>query len=198
MLFKWTVACDTCQRSQKWCLTVLHWCNLERLLCHHGLPNFTGEFSSSWYHSFSARNSTYRGIGIRWAAATPGFFGGHLDKQLGCPLHATSHLRVIVFDRGKVLNMGASLFGFEFLKSQVALYSIGCFWNNSVSNGDNSIQTWILEIGLTITFFASYTTRMLGRRLTMLIASVFFIVGVILNATAQDLVMLIIGVGFAN
>ncbi|XP_009596744.1 sugar transport protein MST4-like [Nicotiana tomentosiformis] len=59
--------------------------------------------------------------------------------------------------------------------------------------------------GLTATFFASYTTRRLGRRLTMLIAGCFFIVGVILNAAAQDLAMLIIGrillgcgVGFAN
>ncbi|MCL7025108.1 hypothetical protein MKW94_028884, partial [Papaver nudicaule] len=59
--------------------------------------------------------------------------------------------------------------------------------------------------GLTSTFFASYTTRTLGRRLTMLIAGVFFIVGVILNAGAQNLAMLIVGrillgcgVGFAN
>lgn len=59
--------------------------------------------------------------------------------------------------------------------------------------------------GLTSTFFASYTTRRLGRRLTMLIAGFFFIAGVILNAAAQDLAMLIIGrillgcgVGFAN
>ncbi|CAD5172952.1 unnamed protein product [Musa acuminata subsp. malaccensis] len=59
--------------------------------------------------------------------------------------------------------------------------------------------------GLTATFFASYTTRNLGRRLTMLIAGVFFIVGVILNGAAQDLPMLIVGrillgcgVGFAN
>ncbi|GMI96003.1 SUGAR TRANSPORT PROTEIN 13 [Hibiscus trionum] len=59
--------------------------------------------------------------------------------------------------------------------------------------------------GLTATFFASYTTRALGRRLTMLIAGFFFIVGVVLNAAAQDLAMLIIGrillgcgVGFAN
>ncbi|KAK4405711.1 Sugar transport protein 13 [Sesamum angolense] len=59
--------------------------------------------------------------------------------------------------------------------------------------------------GLTATFFASYTTRRLGRRLTMLIAGFFFVVGVILNAAAQDLAMLIIGrillgcgVGFAN
>ncbi|XP_010546806.1 PREDICTED: sugar transport protein 13 [Tarenaya hassleriana] len=59
--------------------------------------------------------------------------------------------------------------------------------------------------GLTATFFASYTTRRLGRRLTMLIAGVFFIIGVVLNTAAQDLAMLIIGrillgcgVGFAN
>ncbi|KAG9456452.1 hypothetical protein H6P81_000960 [Aristolochia fimbriata] len=59
--------------------------------------------------------------------------------------------------------------------------------------------------GLTSTFFASITTRKLGRRLTMVIAGIFFIFGVIMNAAAQDLAMLIIGrillgcgVGFAN
>ncbi|XP_062108380.1 sugar transport protein 13-like [Humulus lupulus] len=59
--------------------------------------------------------------------------------------------------------------------------------------------------GLTATFFASYTTRKLGRRLTMLIAGVFFIIGTIFNAAAENLAMLITGrillgcgVGFAN
>ncbi|KAL7210252.1 hypothetical protein ACSBR1_031754 [Camellia fascicularis] len=59
--------------------------------------------------------------------------------------------------------------------------------------------------GLTSTFFASYTTRRLGRRLTMLIAGIFFLIGVVLNASAQNLAMLIVGrillgcgVGFAN
>ncbi|XP_076958367.1 sugar transport protein 13-like [Bidens hawaiensis] len=59
--------------------------------------------------------------------------------------------------------------------------------------------------GLTATFFASYTTRRLGRKLTMLIAGIFFIIGVAFNAGAQDLAMLIVGrillgcgVGFAN
>ncbi|KAK7308071.1 hypothetical protein VNO77_41665 [Canavalia gladiata] len=59
--------------------------------------------------------------------------------------------------------------------------------------------------GLIATFFASYTTRRLGRRLTMLIAGFFFIVGVVLNAAALNLAMLIAGrlllgcgVGFAN
>ncbi|KDP40155.1 hypothetical protein JCGZ_02153 [Jatropha curcas] len=47
--------------------------------------------------------------------------------------------------------------------------------------------------GLIATFFASYTTRKLGRRPTMLIAGIFFIVGVVLNTAAQDLAMLIIG-----
>ncbi|KAK1396458.1 Sugar transport protein 13 [Heracleum sosnowskyi] len=58
---------------------------------------------------------------------------------------------------------------------------------------------------LVATFFASYTTRKLGRRYSMLIAGIFFIVGVILNAGALDLAMLIVGrialgcgVGFAN
>ncbi|CAN6351091.1 unnamed protein product [Urochloa humidicola] len=59
--------------------------------------------------------------------------------------------------------------------------------------------------GLTATLFASYTTRRLGRRLTMLMAGAFFIVGVIFNGAAQNLAMLIVGrillgcgVGFAN
>ncbi|CAI9118516.1 OLC1v1020098C1 [Oldenlandia corymbosa var. corymbosa] len=59
--------------------------------------------------------------------------------------------------------------------------------------------------GLTATFFASYTTRTLGRKISMLIAGIFFVAGVTLNAAAQDLAMLIIGrillgcgVGFAN
>eukprot|EP00262_Sarcandra_glabra_P007800 TRINITY_DN20771_c0_g1_i1.p1 TRINITY_DN20771_c0_g1~~TRINITY_DN20771_c0_g1_i1.p1 ORF type:complete len:525 (-),score=34.53 TRINITY_DN20771_c0_g1_i1:128-1702(-) len=59
--------------------------------------------------------------------------------------------------------------------------------------------------GLIATFFASYTTRNLGRRLTMLIAGILFIIGTILNAAAQNLGMLIAGriflgcgVGFAN
>nr|BAO45901.1 hexose transporter [Acacia mangium] len=59
--------------------------------------------------------------------------------------------------------------------------------------------------GLTATFFASYTTRKLGRRLTMLIAGLFFIAGTAFNAAAQNLAMLIVGrlllgcgVGFAN
>ncbi|XP_038904141.1 sugar transport protein 13-like [Benincasa hispida] len=58
---------------------------------------------------------------------------------------------------------------------------------------------------LTATFFASYTTRVLGRKHTMLIAGVFFIIGTILNAAAVNLFMLILGrislgcgVGFAN
>ena len=58
---------------------------------------------------------------------------------------------------------------------------------------------------LIATFGASYTTRKLGRRLTMLIAGVFFIIGTILNAAAFSFIMLVLGrillgcgVGFAN
>ncbi|KAH9620355.1 hypothetical protein KSS87_004272 [Heliosperma pusillum] len=58
---------------------------------------------------------------------------------------------------------------------------------------------------LVATFFASHTTRNLGRRITMLIAGFFFLIGVALNAAAQNLAMLIVGrillgcgVGFAN
>ncbi|GLJ17870.1 hypothetical protein SUGI_0312600 [Cryptomeria japonica] len=59
--------------------------------------------------------------------------------------------------------------------------------------------------GLIATFFASYTTRVWGRKPTMLIADISFVIGVVLNAAAQDLDMLIIGriilgcaVGFSN
>lgn len=58
---------------------------------------------------------------------------------------------------------------------------------------------------LIATFGASYTTRQLGRRLTMLIAGIFFIIGTILNAAAVNFLMLVLGrlllgcgVGFAN
>ncbi|XP_020105221.1 sugar transport protein 13-like [Ananas comosus] len=77
-----------------------------------------------------------------------------------------------------------------------------CKYNNQ----DLQLFTSSLYLaGLTATFFASYTTRNLGRRLTMLIAGIFFLVGVVFNAAAQDLAMLIVGrillgcgVGFAN
>ncbi|XP_078173237.1 sugar transport protein MST4-like [Carex rostrata] len=59
--------------------------------------------------------------------------------------------------------------------------------------------------GIIATFFASYTTRHLGRKLTIVAAGFFFIIGVIFGAAAQNLGMLIIGriflgcgVGFAN
>ncbi|XP_061992682.1 sugar transport protein MST4-like [Rosa rugosa] len=58
---------------------------------------------------------------------------------------------------------------------------------------------------LTASFFASYTTRKLGRKLTMLVAGIFFCVGTVFNAAAKNLAMLIIGrlllgcgVGFGN
>ncbi|KAK1307025.1 Sugar transport protein 13 [Acorus calamus] len=80
--------------------------------------------------------------------------------------------------------------------------------NNYCKYDNQGLQLFTSSLylaGLTSTFFASYTTRKLGRRLTMLIAGVFFILGVILNTTAQDLGMLVAGrillgcgVGFAN
>ncbi|KAK7280151.1 hypothetical protein RJT34_25213 [Clitoria ternatea] len=59
--------------------------------------------------------------------------------------------------------------------------------------------------GLTATLFASYSTRRVGRRVTMMIAGFIFISGVVFNAAAQNLPMLILGrillgsgIGFAN
>ncbi|XP_031272103.1 sugar transport protein 13 [Pistacia vera] len=87
-------------------------------------------------------------------------------------------------------------------KTQEDLDSNYCKYDNQ---GLQLFTSSLYLAGLTATFFASYTTRVLGRRLTMLIAGIFFIVGVVLNAGAQDLAMLIIGrillgcgVGFAN
>lgn len=59
--------------------------------------------------------------------------------------------------------------------------------------------------GLVASLAASFTTRLLGRKASMLIAGLSFLVGSILNAAAVNLAMLIIGrlllgagVGFAN
>ncbi|CAL4908073.1 unnamed protein product [Urochloa decumbens] len=46
--------------------------------------------------------------------------------------------------------------------------------------------------GFTATLFASYTTRRLGRRPTMLMAGAFFIMGAIFNGAARNLAMLIV------
>ncbi|KAL8145848.1 hypothetical protein AgCh_003847 [Apium graveolens] len=77
-----------------------------------------------------------------------------------------------------------------------------CKYNNQ---GLLLITSSLYLAALVATFFASYTTRNLGRRYPMLIARIFFIVGVILSAGALDLTMLIVGrialgcgVGFAN
>lgn len=58
---------------------------------------------------------------------------------------------------------------------------------------------------LVASFVASVTTRVLGRKITMLIGGLSFLLGASLNAAAQDLAMLIVGrlflgfgVGFAN
>ncbi|KAM1104022.1 hypothetical protein ACFX2J_012454 [Malus domestica] len=58
---------------------------------------------------------------------------------------------------------------------------------------------------LVATFVAMHTTKSLGRKLTMLMAGIFFLIGTVFNFAAQNLAMLIIGrillgcgVGFAN
>lgn len=87
-------------------------------------------------------------------------------------------------------------------KQEKGLESNYCKYDNE---GLQLFTSSLYLAGLTATFFASYTTRTLGRRLTMLIAGIFFLVGVIFNGCAINLTMLIIGrillgcgVGFAN
>ena len=73
---------------------------------------------------------------------------------------------------------------------------------------DQGLQAFTSSLylaALVATYFASHTTRMFGRKITMLVAGISFLVGSILNAAARDLAMLIIGrillgigVGFAN
>lgn len=81
--------------------------------------------------------------------------------------------------------------------------------NNNYCKYDNQgLQLFTSSLyvaALLATLIASYTTRVLGRRRTMIIAGMFFIVGTMLNATAVTLSMLILGriclgcgVGFAN
>ncbi|PKA49860.1 Sugar transport protein 13 [Apostasia shenzhenica] len=87
-------------------------------------------------------------------------------------------------------------------KNEPGLESNYCKYDNQ---GLQLFTSSLYLAGLIATFFASYTTRRLGRRRTMLIAGLFFIAGVTVNGAAQDLAMLIIGrillgcgVGFAN
>jgi len=87
-------------------------------------------------------------------------------------------------------------------KHQTGVESNYCKYDNQ---GLQLFTSSLYLAGLTATFFASYTTRRLGRKLTMLIAGIFFLIGVIFNGAAQDLAMLIVGrillgcgVGFAN
>jgi MFS transporter, SP family, sugar:H+ symporter len=73
---------------------------------------------------------------------------------------------------------------------------------------DQTLQIFTSSLylaGIIATFFASYITRHLGRKLTIVVAGFFFIIGVVFGVTAQNLGMLIIGriflgcgVGFAN
>jgi MFS family permease len=73
---------------------------------------------------------------------------------------------------------------------------------------DQSLQLFTSSLylaALVATFFASGCTQRDGRRATLLVAGLFFDAGAVLNASAQNLVMLIVGrialgcgVGFAN
>ena len=85
---------------------------------------------------------------------------------------------------------------------QTGLESNYCKYDNQ---GLQLFTSSLYIAALIATFLASVTTRRLGRRLTMLIAGVFFLLGTVLNTAAVNLAMLIIGrlllgcgVGFAN
>lgn len=89
-----------------------------------------------------------------------------------------------------------------YINKQKAKENAYCKYDNQ---GLQLFTSSLYLAGLIATFFASYTTRRFGRRPTMLIAGIFFLVGVTFNAAAQDLAMLIVGrlllgcgVGFAN
>ncbi|KAH9544483.1 hypothetical protein CY35_13G123100 [Sphagnum magellanicum] len=81
-------------------------------------------------------------------------------------------------------------------------HSIYCQYNNQ------PLQAYVASIslaGAVSTLFASYFTRNYGRKSTLLFAGVFFIIGVILKTSAQNLGMLLVGriitgfgSGFAN
>ena len=80
--------------------------------------------------------------------------------------------------------------------------------NNYCRYVDQGMQIFTSSLFLTAlisTFYASNTTRHRGRKTTMLIAGLLFLVGIILSASARSLPMLIVGriflgsgVGFAN
>ncbi|KAJ7539648.1 hypothetical protein O6H91_11G108200 [Diphasiastrum complanatum] len=84
----------------------------------------------------------------------------------------------------------------------VATDSSYCKYDNQ---GLQAFTSSLYLAGLVATFAASYATRRFGRKPSMLVAGLFFIVGVVFNAAAMNLAMLIIGrillgcgVGFAN
>ncbi|KAJ7186331.1 hypothetical protein O6H91_06G019400 [Diphasiastrum complanatum] len=73
------------------------------------------------------------------------------------------------------------------------------------SQGLQAFTSSLYLAGLVATFVASYVTSTFGRRPSMRLAGIFFVTGVIFNAAAANLTMLIIGrimlgcgVGFAN
>jgi MFS family permease len=68
--------------------------------------------------------------------------------------------------------------------------------SNYCKYDDQGLQLFTSSLylaALVATLLASYTTRRLGRRLTMLVAGVLFTVGAILNGAARNLATLIAG-----
>ncbi len=69
-------------------------------------------------------------------------------------------------------------------------HNIYCQYNNQ------ALQTYVASISLAAavsTLFASYFTRNYGRKTTLISVGVLYIIGVILNAAAQNLGMLFVG-----
>uniref|UniRef100_A0A0E0HBU0 Major facilitator superfamily (MFS) profile domain-containing protein n=1 Tax=Oryza nivara TaxID=4536 RepID=A0A0E0HBU0_ORYNI len=68
--------------------------------------------------------------------------------------------------------------------------------SNYCKYDDQGLQLFTSSLylaALVATLLASYTTRRLGRRLTMLVAGVLFTVGAILNGAARNLATLVAG-----
>ncbi|XP_073220890.1 sugar transport protein 10-like, partial [Cicer arietinum] len=88
-----------------------------------------------------------------------------------------------------VAAMGGLLFG----------YDLG------ITGGVTSMEPFLIKLSLVASFFASITTRLLGRKPSMFIGGLFFLIGALLNGFAINVGMLIIGrlllgfgVGYCN
>ena len=110
-----------------------------------------------------------------------------------------------MFLAGGVTSMDDFLMKFfptVYAKKKTAHESSYCKYDNQ---GLQAFTSSLYITGLVATFGASYTTRLRGRKLTMFIGGLSYLIGSILNAAAQNLTMLIlgrimlgVGVGFGN